>query len=122
MLEIEGERRCKYSILNVVNDDVCSPEVASCVTTDDDLANRPVGQRVQDHPQLRPEELVVHEEEDLLEKKEKGGKTFFQYNMLWTMMSGVQKWSIMSTTDVDLALQPVRLQFTIIRGSGQRIF
>lgn len=48
-------------------DDVRRPEVVDHVSAHVDLPLRPVGRRVQDHPGLRPKQLVRQAETDLLQ-------------------------------------------------------
>ena len=55
-----------------MDDDVGGPEVVDHVPADVDLALRPVGRRVQDHPGLGPEQFVGETETDLLEMVEEG--------------------------------------------------
>ena len=55
----------------VVDDNVRGPKVVHHVTPNVDLAHRPIGRSVQNHPRLRPEQLVRQAEADLLEKGRK---------------------------------------------------
>ena len=50
-----------------MDDDVWSPEVLDHVAPDVDLAGGPVSRAVQDHPRLRPHQLVRPTNADLLE-------------------------------------------------------
>ena len=54
----------------VVDDDVRGPEVIYHVAPDVDLTGGPVGRAVQDHPRLRPHQLVRPANADLLESKD----------------------------------------------------
>ena len=60
---------CLKSVMShqIVDDNVRSPEVIDHVAANVDLSGRPVGRAVQDHPRLRPHQLVGPANADLLE-------------------------------------------------------